>query len=142
MEVSFMGHLICSEPTGTVVKPDPKNGESIKSMNPLTDIHGVHQFLGCWDYCAQFIRDYAELMEPLHHLTRKNAYFDWDSKCQVAFDTLKARIISPEVLMRFNPNLPTLLTTDASDVGLGDVLSQIQNGQDRPMAFASKTLHY
>ncbi len=139
-EVSFTGHLICSEPTGTVVKPDPKNGESIKSMNPPTDIHGVRQFLGCCNYYAQFIRDYAELTEPLHHLTRKNAYFEWDSKCQVAFETLKARIISPEVLVPFNPNFPTLLTTDASDVGLGAFLSQIQNGKDRPIAFASKTL--
>ncbi|MCP3662860.1 MAG: hypothetical protein GY696_10245, partial [Gammaproteobacteria bacterium] len=56
------------------------------------------------------------------------------------FDELKKRIASPEVLVPFNPNNPTFLTTDASDIGLGAVLSRDCDGTDRPIAFASKTL--
>ncbi len=40
----------------------------------------------------------------------------------------------------FDPNCHTILTTDASDVGLGCVLSQVQNGKEMPIAFASHTL--
>ena len=139
-EVSFTGHLLVSSPTGTTVKPDPRNGAAIRSMSPPTDLHGLRQFLGSCNYYSQFIRDYAELTEPLHNLTRKDVTFVWTPICQVAFDSLKARISSPEVLVPFNPNLPTFLTTDASDVGLGAVLSQTQDGADRAIAFASKTL--
>ena len=40
----------------------------------------------------------------------------------------------------FDPNAPTFVTTDASDVGLGAVLSQLQNGREAPIAHASHTL--
>ncbi|MCP3666896.1 MAG: DDE-type integrase/transposase/recombinase [Gammaproteobacteria bacterium] len=139
-EVPFTGHLITSSPSGTVIKPDPKNGEAIRELNPPTDIAGIRQFNGCCNYYSPFIRDFAELSEPLRLRTRKNATFSWDEQCQTAFDVLKSRITSPEVLVPFNPNLPTFLTTDASDVGLGAVLSQTMEGMDRPIAFASKTL--
>ncbi|MCP4978636.1 MAG: hypothetical protein GY931_21015, partial [Maribacter sp.] len=88
----------------------------------------------------KYIRDYDVLTEPLLKRTRKNAQFSWDKECQIGFDELKKRIVSPEVLIPFNPNNPTFLTTDASDVGLGAVLSQDCDGTDRPIAFASKTL--
>ncbi len=39
-----------------------------------------------------------------------------------------------------NPNLPFILTTDASNVGLGAHLDQMHDGQQRTTAFASKTL--
>jgi hypothetical protein len=38
-------------------------------------------------------------------------------------------------------NLPSILTTDASKIGLGAVLSQVQNGVGRPMAYASRQLN-
>ncbi|MCP3666706.1 MAG: hypothetical protein GY696_30130, partial [Gammaproteobacteria bacterium] len=91
------------------------------------------------NYYSKYIRDYAVLTEPLLKRTRKNAQFSWDKECQTGFDELKKRIASPEVLVPFNPNNPTFLTTDASDVGLGAVLSQDCDGTDRPIAFASKT---
>lgn len=139
-KVPFLGHLIIATDSGTTIQPDPKNSQSIRDLRTPTDIHGVRQFLGCCNYYSQYIRSYANLTEPLHNLTRKNVHWDWSEKCQISFDTLKNRIASPEVLVPFNPNFPTFLTTDASDVGLGAILSQLQGGNDRPIAFASKTL--
>ncbi|MCP3663435.1 MAG: hypothetical protein GY696_13240, partial [Gammaproteobacteria bacterium] len=63
-----------------------------------------------------------------------------DDKCQTAFGALMRAIASPKVLTPFNPNLQTRLMTDASDVGLGAVLSQLQDGNYRPIAFTSKPL--
>ena len=38
-------------------------------------------------------------------------------------------------------NIPFILTTDASTVGLGAVLSQVQEGIERPISFASRQLN-
>ncbi|MCP3666702.1 MAG: DDE-type integrase/transposase/recombinase, partial [Gammaproteobacteria bacterium] len=139
-EVSLLGHILSSSPTGTLIRPDPRNASAILKLRSPSNIHEVLQFLGFCNFISQFIRDYAELTEPLHRLTRKDIPFEWDKRCQVSFEVLKARIASPEVLSTYNPNLPTILTTDASDVGLGAVLSQLNEGKEYFIAFASKTL--
>ncbi len=139
-EIPLLGHIISSSPTGTLFKPDPRNGSAILNLRPPSNLSELRSFLGCCNFYSSFIKNFAELTEPLHRLTRKNVQFEWESPCQKSFDVLKSRIASPEALVPFNPNLQTFLTTDASDVGLGAVLSQLQNGMDRPIAFAAKTL--
>ena len=136
----MLGRIISSTPDGTTIKVDPHRADSIQSIREPANISEVRSFLGLCQFFACSISSYAEASEPLHRLTRKNVPFVWDESCQKSFDILKAKISSPEVLVPFNPNLPTFLTTDASDVGIGAMLSQLQNGKDRPIAFASKTL--
>ncbi|MCP3664634.1 MAG: hypothetical protein GY696_19445 [Gammaproteobacteria bacterium] len=107
-----------------------------------SDVHGVRQFLGTCNWYSKFIPQYADLTEPLLHLTRKDVSFQWTQACQSAFSSLKQQIVSPQVLVPMNPNLPFILTTDASNVGLGAHLDQMHDGQQRTIAFASKTLSY
>ncbi len=53
---------------------------------------------------------------------------------------LKGRLVENLRVYIFNPNCPTILTTDASEIGLGAELAQIQNGREVPIAFSAKTL--
>ncbi|MCP4489745.1 MAG: hypothetical protein GY820_20880, partial [Gammaproteobacteria bacterium] len=87
-----------------------------------------------------FLEDLASLVEPLWQLCRKNARFKWNYACQKSFDTLKKLVQDKLNVFIFDPNCATFLTTDASDVGLGAVLSQLQNGKEVPISFASHTL--
>ncbi len=80
-------------------------------------------------------------MEPILELTRKGVPFVWSDQCGAAFQILKKKIASPQVLVPFDLNRETFLTTDASDAGLGAVLSQMVDGVERPIAFAAKTLN-
>ena len=57
-----------------------------------------------------------------------------------AFEKLKAEIASSGVLAHFNSNAKTIVSTEASGGALGAVLSQIQDGKERPIAFASTTV--
>lgn len=53
---------------------------------------------------------------------------------------LKAQLTSPPVLAHFDRSSHTLVTCDASAMAIGAVLSQVQNGVERPVAFASQAL--
>ena len=64
----------------------------------------------------------------------------WSDDCQEAFDELKARLQSAPVLSYPIPEGDFILDTDASGEGIGGVLSQIQDGEERVLAYASRKL--
>jgi hypothetical protein len=65
----------------------------------------------------------------------------WDRRCKGAFEKLKAKLASAEVLAHYDPGLPVKLDCDASAYGIGAVLShQYPDGSERPIAYASRTL--
>ena len=97
-------------------------------------------FLGAVNYLAKFVPDLADLTEPLQLLTRKNEPFRWDEPQHCAFEQLKETISGALHLAIFDPNLPTVVTVDTSDVGLSAQLSQVQDGCKFPIQFASHTL--
>ena len=80
------------------------------------------------------------IAEPLQKLLRNNAEWEWTAAQQHAFESLKEKIASPPVLAHFTPGAPTYVTTDASATAVGAVLSQVIEGSERPIAFASRTL--
>jgi len=91
--------------------------------------------------CLPHFSDHAS---PLVALTKKDAPFIWGPAQRNAFERLKDALCSDQVLAypkRTNdPDEHFVLDTDASLVALGGVLSQIQNGKERVIAYASKTL--
>ena len=80
------------------------------------------------------------MAEPLHALTRKNASFRWDSELEEAFNKLKGKLTSAPILGMPRDEGTYYLDTDASNFGLGAVLSQEQDGQKVVLAYASRTL--
>ncbi|GFT17044.1 retrovirus-related Pol polyprotein from transposon 17.6 [Trichonephila clavipes] len=79
---------------------------------------------------GKFIKNYADLCEPLYQLKRK---FSWSEETQVAFESITEAPVPrlPDFIKPFE------LFTDASSIGIGAVLNQEQ----RPIAFASRTLN-
>lgn len=58
-----------------------------------------------------------------------------------AFDMLRNSLTSDQILSYPDFNVPFILTSDASNFALGALLSQMQDGNERPIAFASPTLN-
>ena len=100
----------------------------------------VRSFMGLASYYRRFVKGFAEIARPLHQLTEKNRRFEWTSECQKAFEELKARLTSPPILAYPLPEGDFILDTDASDSAIGAVLSQVQDGDERVVAYASKSL--
>ena len=85
----------------------------------------VQQFLGLANYYRRFVRDFTKIAKPLHRLTDETARLDWTSDSQAALEELRQRLISAPVLMFPDYSKPFILDTDASDTGIGAVLSQL-----------------
>jgi hypothetical protein len=66
--------------------------------------------------------------------------FLWTETCQYAFESLISKLSTPPVLAFPDFTLPFGLHTDASGVGLGAVLYQLQNGKKRVLAYGSRSL--
>ena len=77
-----------------------------------------------------FIPDLATVVESLRRLTKKNVEFKWGSEQRISFKILKERLANAETLGYFDPNATkTIVTADASPVGLGAILLQEQKGE-------------
>ena len=100
----------------------------------------MRSFLGLVGFNSRFIPNLATTAEPLRSLTRHNTPFVWTDKQETAFKTLKEQLASAPALAYFDKTAPTKVIADASPVGLGAVLLQEQDGIDRPVYSASRSL--
>jgi hypothetical protein len=77
----------------------------------------------------------------LTQLIKKNEKFVWTGIQQQAFDNLKAALTSDSVLAHPRFDQPFILSTDSSDYAISAILSQLHNGKERPISFASRMLN-
>jgi len=132
-EVPFLGHFVGRNGMRT----DPGKVAAVENWPVPTCVAEVRSFLGLCTYYRRFVRGFATIAAPLHQLTRKGARFHWDEACQQAFEGLKQALVDAPVLPYPDPSLPYLLDTDASAEGVGAVLSQVKEGQERVVAYFS-----
>ena len=134
--IPAFGHIISS----SGITPDPINTKPITEAKTPTNLKEIMAFLGLINYFSEFIKDLASIAEPLRKLTRKDTPFDWTEECDLSFQTLQKLISEQLKIHIFDPNAPTIVTTDASDVGLGAILTQKSGTQEIPISCFSKTL--
>ena len=136
-QVTFLGHIV----SGDGVATDPQKTSKVASWPVPTCQHEVWQFLGLAGYYRKFIKGFATIAKPLHRLTEKNVVFKWTSDCQEAFEELRQQLVSPPILAFPDYQKPFILDTDASNLGIGAVLSQEQDdGQEWVIAYGSRVL--
>ena len=100
----------------------------------------MRRFLGLAGYYRRFIPAFSVLTSPLTDLTQKGASdpVQWTELCQRAFERVKEALCGEPLLFTPNFSLPFILQTDASDRGLGAVLTQQVEGVDRPVLYISR----
>ena len=134
-EVEYLGHLVSEDG----IKPCPSKVEAIKSWPVPKTLQDVRSFLGLASYYRKFIPNFSNSAGPLVHLTRKGVPFEWGSKQVEGFEALKEALISDTVLAYPKRDGLFTLDTDASLYGMGAVLSQNQNGEEKVIGYASKS---
>ena len=118
----------------------PKKIEDVKSW-PVPDcLKSVRQFLGFVGYNRRFIPNIADLATPLVTLTVKDVPFVWGPVCLKSFYSLCDSLIQAPILAFPTETGQYILDTDASNFGIGGVLSQIQNHVECVVAYCSRAL--
>jgi hypothetical protein len=131
-EVNYLGNQI----TETEVKPDPQKVSATERFPTPTNPIQLN-FCGMISYYRRYIPNCSRLASPLYKLLKKDAKFEWTEAQENAFQHLKSKLISCPILQYPDFSREFILKTDASNCGLGAVLSQGQIGKDSPMAYAS-----
>ncbi|MEL6816472.1 MAG: RNase H-like domain-containing protein, partial [Cyanobacteria bacterium J06598_3] len=133
--LDFLGFTVSSE--GVSVSQDRVSGmRDIKSPTSQKELHSA---LGLFGFYARFVRGFSTLVDPLRAALKQDR-FQWTDDLEKTFRQVVGLIIESSVLAMYDPELPTVVTTDASDVGLGAVLSQLHPEGERVVSFASATL--
>jgi transposase InsO family protein len=135
-QVEFLGHIVSAEGIGT----DPRKIEAVLDWPIPSNLTEVRSFLGLCSYYRRFVKSFSSIAAPLHALAGKNVPFIWSEQCQSSFEKLKQMLTCSPVLAMPADEGRYWLDTDASNSGIGAVLSQEQNGEERVIAYASRTL--
>ena len=141
-EINYLGYNL-SKAMG--IRPGLAKTIAVRNWKEPTNVKEVKQFLGLCSFFRRTIRDFASIASPLTKLTRKDS--KWISgalptEARKSFKNLQDSLCKRPCLSPVDFSKEFILTVDASTVGLGAVLSQIDDiGIERPCAYASRTLN-
>uniref|UniRef100_A0A674NT72 ribonuclease H n=1 Tax=Takifugu rubripes TaxID=31033 RepID=A0A674NT72_TAKRU len=136
--VSFLGFVI----EKGQLRADPSKVAAVKDWPMPTTREQLQRFLAFANFYRRFIRNYSRLAAPLTRLTSPKLTFVWSPDEQQAFEKLKNMFINTPVLTHPDPERQFVVEVDASDSGVGAILSQRHATDNKlhPCAFFSRRL--
>ncbi len=136
--VPFLGFIL--SPDG--IQMDPTKVKAVVDWPTPDSRRAVQRFLGFANFYRRFIRNFSQVALPLTDLTSTKKRFCWSSQAQTAFESLKSRFISAPILNTSDPSRQFIVEVDASEVGVGAILSQRSSSDEKihPCAFFSHRL--
>ena len=135
-EVEYLGHKVSKEG----LKCTDEKVKAVQNAPKPQSVSELRTYLGMVTYYQKFIPNLADKFAPLYNLLKSETDWKWTEECDQAMSDIRKCLTNDNVLVHYDGKLPITLATDASPYGVGAVISHIVNGQERPIAFASKTL--
>ena len=135
-QVNYQGHVL----NKTGIRPNPQKLEAVRDWEGPKTVTQVRPLTVFCDYYRKFVKIFAEVAKALYRLTRKGVKFTLEKEHEDAFLFLKTRLLQAPILALPNFHHSFEIDTDASETALGAVLSQIVDGEERPIAFESRVL--
>ena len=135
-EVEYLGHKISSKG----LHPTLDKIRAIREAPKPTNLTELKSFIGLLSYYSKFLPNMATALAPLYALLKKERRWSWSEKEQPAFEEAKTMLQDDTFLTHYNPTKELTLACDASPYGVGAVLSHRIQNEERPVAFASRTL--
>ncbi|KAL7297542.1 hypothetical protein TKK_0009902 [Trichogramma kaykai] len=133
-EVPFLGHIITSDG----IKPNPEKIKAIVEYPIPKTQKEIKAFLGLSGYYRKCIKDYAKITKPLTNALRKGEAINIKETNYIeAFNKCKELITNAPILQYPDFDKKFHITSDASNVAVGAVLSQ----EGHPISFFSRTLN-
>ncbi|KAL4007327.1 hypothetical protein ACER0C_001179 [Sarotherodon galilaeus] len=134
--VPFLGFIV----EEGQLRADPAKVKAVVEWPEPKTRRELQRFIGFANFYRRFIRDFSKVVSPLTQLTSPKQPFLWSSSAQQAFAHLKQLFSSAPILIQADLTRPFVVEVDASDSGVGAVLSQRVEGKLHPCAFFSQRL--
>ncbi|GBG87673.1 hypothetical protein CBR_g45827 [Chara braunii] len=134
--ILYLGHEVFAEG----LKPDDVKVANVRHWPRPQSVTEMRSFLGMTVYYHNFVKNYSIMAAPLTNLTRLDTPWEWTDKCAAAFKHLKHALTHHEVLELPDPDKPFIVTTDASQYGIGVVLAQLEGPKLWPVEYMSKKM--
>ncbi len=99
---------------------------------------GIRSILGLGNYYKHFIKCYCVITAPLQELLKRSVHFRWDDEQEDAFVKFKEALCKAQVLANLDPGLPYVVNTDASNLAIGAVLTQVPYCEEKVIMYGSK----
>jgi hypothetical protein len=137
LETAYLGHVITREG----IKPNPEKIVAIQKYPIPKTPKEIKQFLGLIGYYRKFIPDFSRVTKPFTQCLKKGKKITFDAEYNNCFEQCKQLLTNDPILQYPDFSKEFILTTDASNVALGAILSQGTIGADKPVCYASRTLN-
>ncbi len=136
--VPFLGYIVSVEG----MRVDPEKIKAVVEWPSPDSRKALQRFLGFANFYRRFIRNFSQLAAPLTALTSPRTTFRWSDTAEAVFTKLKGCFVSAPILITPDPSRQFVVEVDASEVGVGAVLSQRSPSDDKmhPCAFLSHRL--
>lgn len=135
-ELKFLGHIVTSQ--GLMV--DPEKVEAVVRIPIPKSVSDVRRVVGLASWYRRFVPNFSSVVAPMTNLLRKNQPFIWSEDCSKSFNEIKERLISAPILTCPDFSKHFYLQTDASDFGLGAVLTQFHEDGEKVVCYLSRSL--
>ena len=116
------------------VSIDREKVEAVMTWERPKSVFEIRSFLGLAGYYRRFIKDFSRIAAPMTKLTRKEVKFEWDDRCDEAFQEFKMRLTLAPILIVPDRGQGYTVYYDASRSGLGCILMQ----SGRVVAYGSR----
>lgn len=134
--VEFLGHIVSAKG----VEVDPGKIARVKDWPEPRNLREVRSFVGLCAYYRRYVPNFSTICKPLFLLTKKGEPFVWGPAQKSAMSRMKELLTQAPILGYPREEGMFILDTDACNFGIGAVLSQVQDGEERVISYASKTL--
>ena len=128
--LSYLGHEIT--PEGIAIDAD--RIRCIQELKPPATVKEAKRIYGFFAWFKKFLPSFSSVSAPLVRLANADRFY-WDPELGHAFNTLRQTLLYGQVLAYPTREDRFVLYTDSSSVGSGQVLCQIQNGEEKVIAF-------
>ena len=135
--MEYLGHHISADG----LRPTKSKVRAISDAPAPQDVSQLRSFLGLVNYYGKFLPHLSHTLAPLYRLLEKKTHWTWGQVHKEAFRKVKTELISPCVLVHYDPEKPLTLACHAPPYGIGAVLAhKMEDGTEKPIAFASRSL--
>lgn len=109
------------------IEPDKSKIQAIIDMPSPRNVKYLQRFLGMVTCIGRFLNNLSEKTAIFRSVSKRDNIFQWSEEYEQAFQNLKSILSKTPCLEYFDTNRLTTISVDASQNGMGAVLSKTED---------------